>query len=389
MSQPDNLTILEERVAAHPDSLPDVRALADAYSEHGRWNDAVEAYWAAIALDPTNADLCNSLGAAYEGAGDPAQAEDAYQKAVALQPEDAVAYYNLGSLYEEQRRIPEAIQAFKKCLRYATDPDEYPDVKQKLSAMMSGEMSGEWEDEEQDVPPQDARQAAVQKAIARMYERIRSWAITSLLWGGLSIFASGTLDPVWGIVMIVIAILSWKVKVPAMFIVYGAFMGWAAVMNGLAVLSGGSVTWLLMAALQAYWTYSIVKEFKVYRQLPLQELFDAGVWPAHLPPPQPEPVITGRFAVGGAILAATSLILVPTVFLADVALMMLVGPTWASQLLSWMLSGSIDLAVLALGLCGAALMSKTERKVWAVGGVVISALVLIGWLLFLILLRIL
>ncbi len=57
------------------------------------------------------------------------------------------------------------------------------------------------------------------------------------------------------------------------------------------------------------------------------------------------------------------------------------------SLLTWLLLGSVDIAVLALGLCGAALLSKTERKVWAIGGVVISALVLIGWLLFLILMN--
>ncbi len=386
MSQQDEvntLIALEKRMAAHPDSLADTRALADAYAERGRWDAAVEIYWAAIALDASDADLCNSLGAAYEGAGDPKQAEDAYRQAVTLQPEDAVAYYNLGSLYEEQRRIPEAIEAFKKCLRYSSSPDEYPEIEQKLSAMMSGE----WDPGEDTVDPQAAaRQVALQVAATRMHERIRSWAITSLVWGGLSIFASGTFDPVWGIVMIVIAILSWKIKVPAMFVVYGAFMGWAAVTNGLAVLTGGNISWLLMAALQAYWTYSILKEFKVYRQLPLQELVDAGAWPAHLGPPQPERVITGRFAIVGAILAALAIILLPTVFLANIGLRVLTG-TAPESLLTWMLLGSVDIAVLALGLCGAALLSKTERKVWAIGGVVISALVLIGWLLFLILMN--
>ncbi len=375
-NQPNSLTVLEERVAAHPGSLDDVLTLAAAYIDRGRWDQAVEAYQAAITLDTTNADLYNSLGTAWEGAGNLKRAEEAYHQAVALEPEGAAAWYNLGSLYEAQRRIPEATQAFKKCLGYSA-PDEYPEIEDKLSAMLSADHG------QDNVPPVVVRRDPIQGLVRRMYEHIRSWAITSLMWGGLSIFASGTLDLVWGIVMFVIAILSWKIRIPAMFVLYSAFMAWAAVMNGLSALTGGNMLWLGMAALQIYWTISIMKQFKIYRQLPLQELFEAGNWPANLEPPQQESAITGKFAVVGAIVGALALVLLPVTFAGSIILAM-VGIELNSQLVYQLLSGIVDLAVLALGLAGAALLSRTERKIWAIGGVVCSVLVLIGWLLFLI-----
>jgi hypothetical protein len=46
-----------------------------------------------------------------------------------------MAYYNLGALYEEQRRIPEAIGAFKECLRRSGGPDESTGVIRRLKGL--------------------------------------------------------------------------------------------------------------------------------------------------------------------------------------------------------------------------------------------------------------
>ena len=291
----DGLAILEERVASDPQSISDVHALADAYADRGQWDDAIKAYRAAIALDAANADLHNSLGTVYEEVGDLEEAERAYQQAIVLKPNDSMAYYNLGLLYEEQQRVPEAIQALEKCLRYSRDADERSEVRKKLASML----------------PE-------RKDVVQMYKSIRSWATTSLVLGGLSVFAGGTLDPVWGVVMIIVAILSWRIKIPAMFVLYSVFVAWAAIMNGLSVLVGGGVQWLLLAAMQVYWVISILKQFTRYNQLPLQELYQAGTWPVDLAPPQQESIITGRFSIAGVILAVIALILLPTVFVGGV-----------------------------------------------------------------------
>jgi len=64
-----------------------------------------------------------------------------------------------------------------------------------------------------------------------MYKNFRSWAIVSLVLGGVSLVARETFDPVWGIVLIIIAVLSWKTRIPGMFAVYAVVMAWAAFSN--------------------------------------------------------------------------------------------------------------------------------------------------------------
>ena len=221
--------------------------------------------------------------------------------------------------------------------------------------------------------------------VHKMHKSIRSWAIVSLLLGGVSIFAGGVLDPVWGIVMIIVAILSWKVRIPAVFVIYSVIMGWAAVMNGVSVLVGGEVGWLVLALVQVFWMVSLVKQFRKYSYLPLQKLFKSGKWPAHLDPPQRDDVVTSRFAIAGIILAVTALILLPSVLVGTIMLVAITKPSQTPPQMVWLLSGIVDVAVLALGFSCAALLSKNDRRGWAIGGVVVSALVLIGWLGFLLL----
>ena|GEM_PF-2985321 len=141
--QRGSIAALAEKVGSSPDDVESICDLADAYADHGRWDDAIEAYEAAIALDSTNADLQNSLGTVYEEAGKLVEAEQAYQKAIALSPKHSMAYYNLAAMYEEQGRMEEAIQACEKCLRYSTDPDERSEVKRRLTALTSETPTGQ------------------------------------------------------------------------------------------------------------------------------------------------------------------------------------------------------------------------------------------------------
>lgn len=230
-----------------------------------------------------------------------------------------------------------------------------------------------------------AKEPVPQVDVLQMYKSIRSWAVTSLVLGALSIFAGGTLDPVWGIVMIVIAVLSWRIKIPAMFVLYSVFMAWAALTNGLSVLTGEGGSWVILALVQIYWVVSIIRQFKRYSHLSLQELYETGAWPADLDPPQQEAVITGRFAIAGVALAVISLILLPSVFVGGIVLAMIIPMSeLLERIFGWFLGGAVDIAVLALGLSCAAVVSRNNKKGWAVGGVIVSTLILVGWLIFVI-----
>ena len=149
------------------------------------------------------------------------------------------------------------------------------------------------------------------KDVVQMYKSIRSWAIFSLVLGVISIFANRTLDPVWGVIMCLVALLSWRIKIPAMFIIYSIVMGWAALINGLSILLGGQVYWVFLSLMQIYWTITIVLQYRKYRKLRLVELYQAGKWPERLDPPQKEAEISKKLAFVGAILAGICLILLP------------------------------------------------------------------------------
>lgn len=359
----DGLKALQDRLTSHPNDAGAYRALADAYADHGRWEEAIEMYQAAVAIGPEDADLHNSLGIAFEEAGNPEQAGQSYQRAVSLRPDYATAYYNLGMLHKEQQRIPEAIRAFEACLEKSTGSEERAEIRKELSALM----------------PE-------RKDIVQMYKNIRAWTTTSLILGALSVFSGGTLDPVWGVMMVIVGIFSWRIQIPAMFVLYGVLMACAALMNGLAAITGAASGWLVIGAiLQTFWSVSLFSLFRKYRRLPLQALFEAGTWPAGVRPPQDAAAITKHFARAGTILGIAALILAPVLFVGSVVHIVVTGQLQTPLILAWLLSGTFDLAVLALGLSCAALLSGTVKRGWAIGGIAASAPVLVGWILLMLL----
>jgi hypothetical protein len=221
--------------------------------------------------------------------------------------------------------------------------------------------------------------------VLEMYKSIRSWAIFSLILGGLSVISIGKLDPGWGIVLIIIAILSWKVKIPGMFIVYAVIMAWAAFSNLVSGFSGSERWWLVLALGQAYWSIAIIKQFRKYRRLPLQELYQSGGWAADLPPLQNETLIVNRFAIIGTILAGISSILLPGLCIATFVIGITAQSTEVPGMMIWLMSGVMDVSVLALGLSCAALFSRTEQKALSISGVVMSGLQLVIWICILLL----
>ena len=348
---------LKEQLASDPGQIENVHDLADSYADLGHWDAAVGTYQKAIALDPTDADLYNSLGTVYEEVGNLEEAERVYQQAIVLRPDDSMAYYNLGSLYAEQQRIPEAFHTFERCLKYSTDSVERSTVRAKLAQILP-EL----------------------KDITLFYKRIRGWAIGSMLVGGVSIVAGRTLDPVWGITLLVVGIVSLWIKIPAMFVVYSVVLAWAALMNVLAAISGSGVWWLTLALLQVIWVFATLKEFRKCRRLPLQVSYEAGIWPSSLPPPQNEVRITDRFAIVSVILSLIAIVLLPCLFLVNVAVAVITDIFQPSQWLIWLALGTINAAVLALGLGSAAVLSENTRRGWAIAGVIVNGLVLFGWL---------
>lgn len=241
--------------------------------------------------------------------------------------------------------------------------------------------------------------------VEKMYKEFRAWAMLSLLLGGISIFSGSNLDPVWGVVMIIVAVLSWKVRIPGMFAVYAVVMGWAAVMNTFTAVINGERWWLMLAVFQVGWTISIVRRIKIYSQLHLEDLYLAGKWPAGLTPPQNEVALANRFSYASVILSAISAIPWMIFSLACAGLVLLALLVLATQPLpvagteatpvpvedipmtgvNYFCSGIIYLAVLGLGFGLAALVSRTTKQKLALIGIITSSIfltmVIILWII--------
>jgi hypothetical protein len=228
----------------------------------------------------------------------------------------------------------------------------------------------------------------------QMYRSLRSWAAILVFFGGLFIFASGIsyylnsgFNPTGGIALIIVAILSLKIKIPAMLVIYAVVMGWAAVTSALWGWWGGGKLWLILSLVQIICTVLFVIQYRKYRHLRLRELFQAGNWPANLAPPRDEAVISGKFALASLILAGVPLILLMLItdFIAPQLYQLSIQ---LSHLTDILFIASGDLEGLALGLGWAAILTENTKKglALATAGVVMSAIVLVVWTIYMLIL---
>lgn len=110
------------------------------------------------------------------------------------------------------------------------------------------------------------------KAIARTMnpERVRnvmvhedkSWRFWLLVMGFMQLVASRFLNPSWGIMLILIAVVSLYFRSAAMLPVYGVTMAFAAASN----LLSGQGFWLIFGLLQIYWAYNTFRQFLILRR---------------------------------------------------------------------------------------------------------------------------
>lgn len=231
------------------------------------------------------------------------------------------------------------------------------------------------------------------KDVARMDKSIRLWSIGFVLFGsyyiltmlqngGIFVSASVRVDPLWGIILLTIAILSWRIRIPAMFVIYAVTIGWHMIRVGTTLLFTGMTMLVIPLLFQIGLIFILVNQFRKYRHLRLQELFQAGKWPANLALPRDEVVVAGNFARVSLILAGAMVILVPITCL-GVFILIGVSAGQIPQQLVWfdlIVASIVGIAALALALGLAAILTGNNKKGQAVAGVVMSTLVLLGWL---------
>lgn len=90
-------------------------------AQHGHFEQAIQAFQQAIALDPTQAVYHSNLSNAYKKVGNLEQAFLHIHQAIQLKPNYAEAYNNLGSLLYTQARYKEALAPLEKAVRLRPD----------------------------------------------------------------------------------------------------------------------------------------------------------------------------------------------------------------------------------------------------------------------------
>lgn len=216
--------------------------------------------------------------------------------------------------------------------------------------------------------------------VTKLYKNIRSWAISLLVWGGLSLVAGGMLDPIWGLMLIALGIISFRIKIPSIFLIYCVILAGASITNLFAALSGGGAWFLLLGAvfIQVVASIRTYADYRKFRQLPLKEIYEAGHWPENTPKPQDEARILNIFAVASFILGIISISMLSLFFLTIFILALLPEFNYESTLiLDWIALGAVGLAWFGVGFSLSAIISGNDRKMWAIAGIIISGLVLL------------
>jgi tetratricopeptide (TPR) repeat protein len=125
-----NLAELERSLTAKANAMPKrasqtlIRARED--RDHGRVEEAIAAYRAAIAAGEKSAEAHAELGAQLVSARRAPEAVDVLRAAVRLDPSSATAWYHLAFALRESGQLESAVQAYRRYITFRPkDPDPH------------------------------------------------------------------------------------------------------------------------------------------------------------------------------------------------------------------------------------------------------------------------
>jgi tetratricopeptide (TPR) repeat protein len=117
----DEVSFWQDVIKKSPSKIRGRVNLGYAYSNQGRFEEAIREYQTALRLDPDDYQLYNNLGVAYKGQGRYEEAIMEFQNALMLKPDDGLTYYNLGNIFREQGAFAKAIQYYQTATRLEPD----------------------------------------------------------------------------------------------------------------------------------------------------------------------------------------------------------------------------------------------------------------------------
>lgn len=86
-------------------------------ADEGKWDEALQAYRQALAIDPRYGDAYIGMGDAYMSAGKYKEGFAAYEQAVSVAPSNPDAHYSLGAAYNDMAMYGDAFKPFVQAIR--------------------------------------------------------------------------------------------------------------------------------------------------------------------------------------------------------------------------------------------------------------------------------
>lgn len=207
-------------------------------------------------------------------------------------------------------------------------------------------------------------------------QETHKWGLWLLAMGFAQLIANAVLDPVWGIVLILIGLASFYFRSSAMLPVYGITMAWAAINN---VLSG-DLRWAALGLLQFYWAIATFREFRVLRRALSRLGISSSTGAA-----DSSDRAAGIFPWAGCALSALAPIGLITLILVAVVSILLTDQEPSEQAINVAYTVLVDSACLGLALGIAGILSNFQRRVASIlatvgGGLMLGLAVLLSFL---------
>jgi protein O-mannosyl-transferase len=114
-------TLYQTTIAENPDCWLAHDNLGISLCGHGRVDEAITHFEAALKIKPDHAEAHNNLGSALMRRGRIDEATSHFRKALELKPDYADARYNLGVAVYRQGKVPEAVADWRELIRLQPD----------------------------------------------------------------------------------------------------------------------------------------------------------------------------------------------------------------------------------------------------------------------------
>ena len=199
-------------------------------------------------------------------------------------------------------------------------------------------------------------------------KEIRSWAISLLILGIISFFASGFLSAPWGILLIIVGLASFYFRSSAMLVVYAVTLAWAGISN----LSSGQVIWIGFAILQWFLAFQIIKKFISFRKAeesPVDEEFG----PSGLTPERSASIFPWAAGASGIL----SLLGFIGIFVGVIIQSYILKNQATPEFWGFIEGLVVNLGVLGFAIGLASILCKHQKKAVAIVGMVTGILTLI------------